>query len=336
MSVPVLVVGGAGYIGSHTCKALARAGFLPITYDNLSLGHRSFVKWGPLVQGDTSDLARLSRAMEEHDVKAVLHFAAFAYVEELVADPARYFTNNVSGSLTLLEAMRRHGCDRLIFSSTCAIYGQPERIPITEETTPSPVNPYGLSKLMVEKIVAEYGRAYGLRSIILRYFNACGADEASEVGELRAVETHLIPRALMALQGYVDDFQVCGTDYPTPDGTAVRDYIHVADLAEAHVIALEKLIGSHPGGTYNLGTGSGHSVKAVLDTIERVTGRRLKPVHGGRRPGDPAELVADPTRANRELGFSPHRSGLDFIVRTAWAWHQRAHPKLNSASEAVL
>jgi UDP-arabinose 4-epimerase len=330
MSVPVLVVGGAGYIGSHTCKTLARAGFLPITYDNLSRGHPSFVKWGPLVKGDMRDQTRLLQAMHEHRIEVVLHFAGLTDVGESFIDPARYYTNNVGGTLDLLEAMRLYGCDKLIFSSTCAVYGQPDKLPISEEVAPHPANPYGASKLIIEMFLADYHRAHRLRSIVLRYFNACGADEEGELGEFREVEHSLIPRAMMALQGHVDDFQIFGTDYPTEDGTAVRDYVHVADLADAHLTALDKLIGGHPGGTYNLGTGSGYSVKAVLEKIECITKHRLRPVQGERRPGDAAVLIADPTRAYNELRFRPRRSTLDFIVGTAWAWRQKAHAQLKS------
>jgi UDP-arabinose 4-epimerase len=246
-----------------------------------------------------------------------------------VTDPAKYYDNNVTGTLSLLTGMREAACDALVFSSTCAVYGQPERVPIVEETPRDPVNPYGASKLMVERILADFRPAYGLRSIALRYFNACGADPDNEIGELRDPETHLIPRAMMALQGHISDFAVFGTDFETPDGTAIRDYVHVADLADAHVAALRQLLEGTPGGVFNLGTGRGYSVKEVLSTIERETGERLPDVAGPRRPGDPAALVADAARARDELGFDPVRSDLETIVRTAWAWHRRAHPRRN-------
>lgn len=329
MTQAVLVAGGAGYVGSHACKALARAGFLPVVLDNLSTGHRAFVRWGPLVQADLHDSAAVADAIRQHDCAAVLHFAAFAYVGESVTDPAKYYDNNVAGTLSLLHGMRAAGCDKLVFSSTCAIYGQPAQVPIREETPPDPINPYGASKLMVERILADFRPAYGLRSVALRYFNACGADSDGEIGELRDPETHLIPRAMMALQGHIGDFAVFGTDFATPDGTPIRDYIHVADLADAHVAALGKLLAGGPGGVFNLGTGHGYSVLEVLHAIERETGERLPDVSGPRRAGDPAELVADPARARRELGFAPSRSDLETIVRTAWAWHRRAHPKRN-------
>ena len=258
-----------------------------------------------------------------------MHFAAFALVGESVTDPAKYYDNNVTGTLSLLAGMRQAGCDALVFSSTCAIYGQPEQVPIVEDTRPDPVNPYGASKLMIERVLADFRPAYGLRSVALRYFNACGADPDTEIGELRDPETHLIPRAMMALQGHIPDFAVFGTDFETPDGTAIRDYIHVADLADAHVSALRLLLAGAPGGVFNLGTGRGYSVLEVLRAIERETGERLPDASGPRRAGDPAELIADPARARDGLGFAPSRSDLETIVRTAWAWHRRAHPKRN-------
>lgn len=331
MTRAVLVAGGAGYVGSHACKTLTGAGFLPVVLDNLSTGHEAFVRWGPLVRADLHDTAAVAAAIRQHACVAVLHFAAFAYVGESMADPAKYYSNNVAGTLSLLSGMRAAGCDALVFSSSCAIYGQPQQVPIREDTRPDPINPYGASKLMVERILADFRPAYGLRSIALRYFNACGADQDGEIGELRDPETHLIPRAMMALQGHIGDFAVFGSDFPTPDGTAVRDYIHVADLADAHVAALEQLLAGGSGGIFNLGTGFGYSVKQVLDAIERQTGERLPGAVGPRRAGDPAELVADSARARRELGFAPSRSDLETIVRTAWAWHRSAHPKRNTA-----
>jgi UDP-glucose 4-epimerase/UDP-arabinose 4-epimerase len=330
MTRAVLVAGGAGYVGAHTCKALARAGFLPVVLDNLSNGHREFVRWGPLVQADLHDAAAIADTIRQHRCVAVLHFAAFALVGESVTDPAKYYDNNVTGTLSLLAGMRAAGCDALVFSSTCAIYGQPAQVPIVEDTPPDPVNPYGASKLMVERILADFRPAYGLRPIALRYFNACGADPDNEIGELRDPETHLIPRAMMALQGHIPDFAVFGTDFETPDGTAIRDYVHVADLADAHVAALGRLLAGAPGGVFNLGTGRGYSVKEVLHAIEREAGEQLPGVTGPRRAGDPAVLIADPARARQELGFDPVRSDLETIVRTAWAWHRRAHPRRNS------
>ncbi|MFD2140752.1 UDP-glucose 4-epimerase GalE [Ancylobacter oerskovii] len=331
----ILVVGGAGYIGAHTCKALALAGFLPVTYDNLSTGHRDFVRWGPLVEGDIRDAAAVAAAVRTHGAVAAIHFAGSAYVGESMVNPAKYYENNVVGSLSLLNGLRAAGCDKLVFSSTCAVYGQPEHMPIDESVPTVPVNPYGQSKRMVEHMLADFGMAYGLKSVVLRYFNACGADLAGELGELRDPETHIIPRALMTLQGYIDDFAVFGSDFPTPDGTAVRDYIHVVDLADAHVLALQRLLRGETGGTFNLGTGEGYSIRQVLGVIEDVTGLRLPEVVGGRRAGDPAILVANATRARDELGFETRHSGLRQIIETAWRWHLRAHPRRNAPVGAV-
>ena len=329
----ILVTGGAGYIGSHACKALHRAGYVPVTLDNLSLGHERFVKWGPLVRGDTHDSELVAATIRAHEVDAVLHFAAFAYVGESVEDPARYYRNNVVGTLGLLDGMRAAGCGRLVFSSTCAVYGEPDVQPISERTATRPVNPYGRSKLVCEGILADYASAYGLDYVALRYFNASGDDPDGEVGEDRAVETHLIPRAIMALQGHVDDFRVFGADFPTPDGTAIRDYIHVVDLAEAHVLALRRLLeGVRGGSVFNLGIGRGYSVREVLAMIAEVSGRPLEAPRGERRPGDPAELVADASLAARELGFAPSHSDLRNIVVTAWNWHRQAHPRRDDSS----
>jgi UDP-arabinose 4-epimerase len=323
----VLVIGGAGYIGAHTCRALASTGFDPIAFDNLSTGHRDFVRWGPLVEGDIRNTAAVTEAVRSFEAVAAIHFAACAYVGESVVEPQKYYENNVLGTLSLLRGLFGAGCKKLVFSSTCAVYGQPERVPIDEAARPEPVNPYGRSKLMVEQILADFATAYSLNSVILRYFNACGASPEGHIGELRDPETHLIPRAMMALQGHIDDFRVFGSDYPTPDGTAIRDYVHVDDLAEAHVAALRLLLAGRRGDTFNLGTGQGYSVKQVLNAIETETGERLPAANGPRRPGDPAVLVADAARARALLGFSPRVSGLATIVRTAWAWHRQMHPK---------
>jgi UDP-glucose-4-epimerase GalE len=279
------------------------------------------------VKADIRDHATLREVMLAYDVSAVLHFAACAYVGESIIDPQKYYDNNVTGTLSLLRAMLDADVPAIVFSSTCAIYGEPDRVPIGEDAAKQPVNPYGASKLMIERILLDYTRAYGLQFIALRYFNAAGADPEGEVGELREPETHLIPRAMMAIQGHLSDFAVFGTDYPTPDGTAIRDYIHVADLAEAHVAALRRLQMGGPNGAYNLGTGRGYSVKEVLEAIASETGEILRAPSGLRREGDPAELVADASLGRSELGWSPQRSDLETIVRTAWAWHRRAHPK---------
>jgi UDP-arabinose 4-epimerase len=324
----ILIAGGAGYIGSHCSKAVAAAGFLPVCYDNLATGHRSFVQWGPLVVGDIADSIKVAATIQHYDVRAVMHFAASSAVGESVADPQAYYLNNVAGTLGLLRGMRAAGCDRLVFSSTGAVYGNAGRDPIPEQAAGPTVNPYGRSKYMIEQILADYRAAYGFASIALRYFNACGADSSAVIGELRNPETHLIPRALMALQGHVGDFAIFGADYDTPDGTAVRDYIHVDDLGVAHIAAVDRLLQGHPGGVYNLGTGTGYSVKEIVDAIHRETGESVPVVMRERRAGDPAILVADPVHAERELGFKARHSDLPTIIRSAWAWHQKAHPRI--------
>lgn len=322
MSV-VLVTGGAGYIGAHACKALAAAGYTPVTYDNLVYGHREAVRWGPFEQGDIQDRARLDAVIAEHRPEAVMHFAAFAYVGESVSDPAKYYRNNVAGTLTLMEAMRDAGIGRIVFSSTCATYGIPDATPITEDTPQRPINPYGASKLMVERMLADFEVAHGLNWIALRYFNAAGADPDGEAGEDHDPETHLIPLTLDAACGRLDKLTVYGDDYDTPDGTCLRDYIHVADLADAHVLALRALERGGASRPYNLGNGRGFSVLEVIETVRAVTGLSPNYEIGPRRPGDPAALVADAEQARRELGWRPQYGALEDIVRTAWAWHQR-------------
>jgi UDP-glucose-4-epimerase GalE len=277
------------------------------------------------------DVGAVSATIREYGCEAVLHFAACAYVGESVVEPAKYYDNNVVGTLALLKEMRAAGCGALVFSSTCAVYGQPDAVPISEQTRLDPINPYGASKLMSERMISDFGAAYGLRSVSLRYFNACGADIEGEIGEMRDPETHLIPRAMMALLGYIRDFAVFGSDFDTPDGTAIRDYIHVADLANAHVTALSRLLGGVVSKVVNLGTGEGYSVAEVLHAIEHEAGERLPQVTGPRRPGDPAVLIAAAGRARDELGFRPVHSSLEVIVRTAWDWHRRAHPKRDVA-----
>ncbi len=328
MGSTILVTGGAGYIGSHTCKALASHGFVPVTFDNLSLGRAGAVKWGPLVVGDIRDSTAVEHAIRSQDAQAVIHFAALSAVGESGLDPARYYRNNVGGLIGLLDGMAMAGCRRIVFSSTAAVYGEAGQTLITEDAPTTPVNVYGRTKLFCEAVLADYASAGLLDAISLRYFNASGADASAEIGEHREIETHLIPRAMMALQGYLDDFQVFGDDYPTPDGTAIRDYIHVADLADAHVLAVMRLLEHGHGGVFNLGTGQGHSVGEILRAIECVSGRTLVAPAGRRRAGDPARLVADGSRAHLELGFVPTRSSLENIVATAWQWHQKAHPPL--------
>jgi UDP-arabinose 4-epimerase len=319
----ILVTGGAGYIGSHAAKALALAGYRPVTYDNMIYGNRWAVQWGPLVEGDVGDRARLLETIERYDIEAVMHFAAFAYVGESMLKPELYFDNNVLKSMTLLEAMRTAGLSEIVFSSTCATYGTPDRVPITEDTPQRPVNPYGETKLMIERALHWYGQAHGIRSVALRYFNAAGADPEGDIGEEHDPETHLIPLILDAAIGRRAHIDVYGTDYPTSDGTCVRDYIHVSDLADAHVRALRHLLDGGHSTALNLGTGSGHSVLEVIGAVERVTGRRVPRRHMPRRPGDPAILVADPARAEHVLRWCPRLSELEAMIATAWAWHMR-------------
>lgn len=324
----ILIIGGAGYIGSHCSKAVAEAGFVPICYDNLSTGHANFVQWGPLIVGDVRDSVKITSTIREHRVQAVMHFAAFSSVGESIGDPQKYYVNNVGGTLALLQGMREAGCQHLVFSSTGAVYGDAGSDPIPESAAGLTVNPYGRSKFMIEQILSDYRSAYQLRSVCLRYFNACGADSSGTIGELRNPETHLIPRALMALQGYVSDFAVFGEDYDTPDGTAIRDYIHVDDVAAAHVLALSLLLDRDGDGAFNLGTGVGHSIRQVLDAVRAETGETVPAVMRPRRAGDPPVLVADPSRAASQLGFTTSRSDLPNIIRSAWAWHKKAHPRL--------
>ncbi len=320
----VLVTGGAGYIGSHAARQLAKAGHEVWVYDNLSLGHRSAVAPGRLIEGDLMDRPRLIAALADKRIEAVMHFAAFASVNESVVDPAKYYQNNVVGSLNLLEAMRAADVGRLVFSSTTATYGVPERVPITEDEPQRPINPYGFAKLVVEQALADYSAAYGLGYAALRYFNAAGASPTGKLGEDHTPETHLIPIVLEVALGKRPHITIFGEDYPTPDGTCVRDYIHVDDLGTAHVLALAKLE-SGQGLRLNLGTGRGHSVREVIEACRRVTGHAIPTQSGPRRAGDPPELVADSRLAQRTLGWKPQFIDLDEIVRTAWRWHS-THP----------
>jgi UDP-arabinose 4-epimerase len=317
----VLVTGGAGYIGAHACKALAAAGYRPVVFDNLVYGHREAVKWGPLIEGDLADRAAVEAAIAAHDIAAVMHFAAYAYVGESIEEPAKYYRNNLFGTLNLLEAMRAAGLDKLVFSSTCATYGVPETMPIREDTEQRPINPYGHSKLMCEQIIRDFAAAYGLRCVMPRYFNACGADPDGEIGEDHEPEPHLIPLALRAADGGTP-LTVFGEDYPTPDGTCIRDYIHVTDLAEAHVAALDYLVAGGETLAVNLGTGRGISVRELLGAVEQVTGQAVRHSVGPRRPGDPAVLVADPALAAATLDWKARKSDIATIVETAWAWHR--------------
>jgi len=330
----VLVTGGAGYIGSHTAKVLARSGFEPIVLDNLSTGHRWAVKWGPLIEGDLGDSTLIREVIKTHRVQAVVHFAGFAYVGESMQRPRQYFRNNVTYTLRLLDAMTDSWVKHIVFSSSCATYGIPTSIPIREEQVQTPINPYGESKRMVERILAWYGEAYGLRWTALRYFNAAGADPDGELGEDHSPETHLIPLAIQAALGEKPALDIYGTDYPTPDRTAIRDYTHVMDLAEAHVAALRHMLKSHENAAINLGTGSGHSVRQVVGAVERVSRRRVPIQEVKRRAGDPPELVADPAKARELLGWQPRHSSLENIVQTAWNWHISRRPTLGGVDLA--
>jgi UDP-arabinose 4-epimerase len=313
----ILVTGGAGFIGSHTCKRLRAEGFLPVAYDNLSTGNRRAVRWGPLVEADIADAAAVIAACERYRPEAAIHFAASAYVGESVAEPEKYYRNNVSGTLSLLRGCRQSGVEIVVFSSSCAIYGEVQAAPVDERAPPAPVSPYGRTKLIGEQLLQDFSGAYGMRYAALRYFNASGADPEGELGEWHNPETHLIPRALMASAGRIERLEVYGDDYATPDGTCVRDYIHVSDLARAHVLALRRLLDGSGDLRVNLGAGRGSSVMDVIDTIARVTGRKVPFVVKPRRPGDPPALFADISLARRTLGFAPELSDLDTIVRTA-------------------
>lgn len=315
-----MVTGGAGYIGSHTCMALAAQGWLPVSLDNLSTGHRWAVQWGPLIECDLADREGLARAMREHAVEAVVHFAASAYVGESMQNPAKYFRNNVVHTLNLLEAMHEVGVGNIVFSSTCATYGQPAQLPITEDTPQVPLNPYGESKLFVEKALKWFEAAHGLHWTALRYFNAAGADPGGRVGECHDPETHLVPLVIDAALGLRAGVEVYGDDYPTEDGTAVRDYVHVSDLADAHVLALARLTAGGTSGAFNLGTGDGTSVMSVIRAVERHTGMPVPFTRKPRRPGDPPQLVASAERARTVLGWQPRLSRIDDVVRTACEW----------------
>lgn len=320
----VLVVGGAGYIGSHAVRALLAAGHHVWVYDNLSRGHRGAVPAGKLIEGEVADRKRLAAAMMEHKIDAVMHFAAFALVNESVNDPSIYYQNNVVAALELLEAMREAKVPRIVFSSTTATYGEPEVIPIPETTLQQPINPYGFTKLVIEQALADYAKAYGIGYAALRYFNAAGAHPSGEIGEDHDPETHIIPIVLQVALGQRERITIYGEDYPTPDGTCVRDYIHVCDLADAHLRALDRIkLGE--GLCLNLGTGKGTSVRQIVEACRKVTGHPIPEVIGTRRAGDPPELIADARRARDELGWNPQYQDVTSIIKTAWNWHQK-HP----------
>ena len=316
----VLICGGAGYIGSHVNKRLSQAGYDTVVFDNLVYGHREAVKWGHFVEGDLKNPTDLDAVFEQYQIEAVVHLAAYAHVGESVQEPSKYYYNNVVNTLNLLEAMRRHHCSRIIFSSTCATYGEPESVPITEDMPQHPINPYGATKLIVERIFKDYSAAYGLQFVVLRYFNAAGADPDGEIGENHEPEPHLIPLILDAASGKRPNVKVFGTDYETPDGSCIRDYIHVTDLAEAHTLALKYLEDEKPSDFFNLGNEKGTSVLEVIEAVKRVTGRAFEVVLTDRRAGDPAKLVGSSRKAQEVLGWKAQYGDIDVIVECAWKY----------------
>ena len=320
----VLVVGGAGYIGSHTVQALVGLGHEVRVFDNLLVGHRAAVPEGSLIEGDLADLATLEKVLKRHEIEAVMHFAAHASVPESMAEPAKYYRNNIVGTLNLLDAMRAAGTRKIVFSSTAAVYGLPEHSPISEETPKAPINPYGFTKLVIERTLADYANAYGLGYAVLRYFNASGASADASIGEDHSPESHLIPIILQVALGQRENISITGTDYPTPDGSCIRDFIHVEDLADAHCRVLDR-IEPGKGLTYNVGTGRGYSVREVVEAARTVTGRPIEAVERPRRAGDPPELVASADALRRDLGWSPRYPEIEAIVATAWRWHL-SHP----------
>ncbi len=320
----VLVCGGAGYIGSHINKQLHKEGYDTIVFDSLVYGHREAVRWGEFVQGDLAEQPALEAVFEKYDIDAVFHFAAFAYVGESVIDPEKYYFNNVANTLNLLSVMKKYGCRKIIFSSTCATYGEPDTVPITEDMEQHPINPYGRTKRMVEEILKDYKDAYGIEYVILRYFNAAGADPEGEIGESHMPETHIIPLVIEAASGRREDIKIFGTDYDTPDGSCIRDYIHVSDLAAAHVLALHYLEQGNKSDCFNLGSETGTSVLAIIEAVKRVAGKDFQIVVAERRAGDPAKLVGSSAKARRILGWKPAYSDIDTIVRHAWDWHRKA------------
>lgn len=323
----ILVTGGAGYIGSHTAKALSQAGYEPVVFDSLEYGHPSAVKWGPLEKGSLADPAALHSVLSKYSFAAAIHFAAYISVGESVREPGKYFRNNFGNTLNLLDGLREAGIHRIVFSSTAAVYGDPLQVPIPEDHRLQPVSPYGDSKLMVERAIGWYGQAHGLRSVLLRYFNAAGADPDGQLGEDHEPETHLIPLAIRAALGKGPELHLFGTDYPSVDGTAVRDYVHVSDLAAAHVLAVRYLEQGGESAICNLGTGTGLTVRQVIDMVEQVSGRKVPVRLSPRRPGDAPELVAEASRARNLLGWTPTCSDLRTIVETAYRWHHPAEPR---------
>lgn len=319
----ILIVGGAGYIGSHTNKALNEAGYETVVLDNLSYGHEESIKWGEFCKCDLANIDDVDEVFNKYDITVVMHFSSFIDVGESVTNPEKYYTNNVVNTMNLLHVMLKHNVKKFIFSSTCATYGVPQKIPLVEDHPQNPINPYGMTKLMVEKILKDYDNAYGLKSVILRYFNASGADESGEIGEWHNPETHLIPLILDAAIGKREDIKIFGTDYDTEDGTCIRDYIHVTDLADAHIRALKYLEDENTSNEFNLGNGVGFSVRQVIESAKKVTGRDFKVEETKRRPGDPAVLIGSSKKAKDTLGWNPQYTDIDDIIKTAWIWHQK-------------
>ena len=319
----ILIVGGAGYIGSHVNKVLNERGYETIILDNLSYGHEESVKWGTLCKCDLANINEVDDIFTKYDINAVMHFSSFIDVGESVRNPEKYYNNNVVNTMNLLNVMLKHDVKKFIFSSTCATYGIPQKIPLTENHPQNPINPYGWTKLMVERILKDYDTAYGLKSVILRYFNASGADESGIIGEWHNPETHLIPLILDAAMGKSEDIKIFGTDYDTPDGTCIRDYIHVTDLADAHILSLEYLNKNNQSNQFNLGNGQGFSVREVIESVKRVTGRNFNVTQTQRREGDPAILIGSSKKAKDTLGWDPQYVNIDKIIETAWNWHQK-------------
>lgn len=318
----ILVAGGAGYIGSHVCKMLNKKGYEVIVYDNLSHGYRDFAKWGEFILGDISDSELLDLVLKKYKIDAAMHFCAFIEVGESVVDPEKYYKNNIKNTINLLEVLRKNNVNKFIFSSTAAVYGMPDKVPIEEDDNKAPINPYGRSKLMVEHVLEDYNNAYGFKSIRFRYFNAAGADPDTQIGEAHIPETHLIPLVLDAAIGKRESIKIFGTDYPTKDGTAIRDYIHVNDLAEAHILGLEYLLNGGNSNYFNLGCGNGFSVREVIETVKKVTAKNFKVLEVDRRPGDPPLLVAKSEKAKNILGWYP-KFNLEDMIEHAWKWHQK-------------
>ena len=327
-SLPVVIVtGGVGYIGSHTCKELKKTGYLPISYDNLVYGHKSFAKWGPLMLGDIHDEKRLFDLFMKYKPEAVFHFAGFGYVGESVISPHKYYYNNVVGTISLLNAMKKANIKKIIFSSSCATFGVPQKNPISENELQNPVNPYGRSKLMTEQILDDFDTAYGIKNIKLRYFNAAGADLDCLIGESHCPENHLIPIILDVALGKKKSLMIFGNDYATKDGTCVRDYVHVSDLAKAHVLGLKHLINNNLSDSFNLGSGKGFSIMEILDEVEKIIGKKININIVGRRKGDPPVLIADPQKAMKILGWHLEQSDLKTIISSAWNWHKKSYNK---------